>query len=121
MAYVIVCLWLFSVKEGQISLTICPSKIFYHIPCPGCGVTRATTLLFDGEVLKALRMNPNCIFATIFIIAYPVVLILGFIKRCSYIADSYLFLDKILHYKPCLYSLLIVELLIWIHNIIIGI
>lgn len=66
-------------------------------------------------------MNPNCILAAIYIFTYPIILTLSFLNRHSYIVDTYLFIDKLLHYKPYLYMLLIAELSIWIHNIIIGI
>ena len=40
------------------SVPICP---FYHltgIPCPGCGLTRATIAILNGEFHNALLLNP---------------------------------------------------------------
>lgn len=40
------------------SVLVCP---FYHltgIPCPGCGLTRATIAILNGEFYKALLLNP---------------------------------------------------------------
>lgn len=121
LAYVIVCLWLLSVKEGQTTITVCPSKLVYQIPCPGCGVTRATLLMLKGSIVDALMMNPNCLFAVVFLYVYPILLLLGIINKKSYIMLSYQMMDKTLKNKICLYILLVSELMIWIHNIVVGI
>jgi len=39
-------------------LPTCPTALFFGVPCPGCGLTRATLLLFTGDVAGALRMHP---------------------------------------------------------------
>lgn len=36
----------------------CPVQVALGVPCPGCGMTRATHLLFHGDVGAALRMHP---------------------------------------------------------------
>jgi hypothetical protein len=36
----------------------CPMAALYHIPCPGCGMTRALVLLATGDVAGSLRMHP---------------------------------------------------------------
>lgn len=36
----------------------CPTALFLGVPCPGCGLTRATLLLFSGDVAGALHMHP---------------------------------------------------------------
>jgi hypothetical protein len=35
----------------------CPLAALYHIPCPGCGMTRAIALLATGHVRDSFRMN----------------------------------------------------------------
>ena len=35
----------------------CPLAALYHIPCPGCGMTRALVLLARGHVEASLQMN----------------------------------------------------------------
>jgi len=37
---------------------ICPTAGLLGLPCPGCGLTRATLLLFQGEFAKALELHP---------------------------------------------------------------
>ncbi len=36
----------------------CPTALFFGLPCPGCGLTRATFALAAGDVSGALAMNP---------------------------------------------------------------
>lgn len=39
-------------------LPTCPTALFFGVPCPGCGLTRATLLLFSGDIAGAFRMHP---------------------------------------------------------------
>ena len=41
---------------------MCPFKVFLHIDCPGCGLTRATLSLLKGDISKSLHYNYTCIF-----------------------------------------------------------
>ena len=66
-------------------------------------------------------MNPNCLFAIIFLCTYPILLLLSVIRRKPYLMNSYQMMDKMLKNKTCLYTLLAGELIIWLHNIIVGI
>jgi hypothetical protein len=36
----------------------CPTALFFGIPCPGCGLTRATLALFRGELSAAIHFHP---------------------------------------------------------------
>lgn len=37
---------------------LCPSAGMLGLPCPGCGLTRATLLLVQGEFSRALALHP---------------------------------------------------------------
>lgn len=37
---------------------LCPTAGVLGIPCPGCGLTRATLLLLNGEFARALALHP---------------------------------------------------------------
>jgi hypothetical protein len=39
-------------------LPLCPSAAVLGIPCPGCGLTRATLALLHGDLAAALRFHP---------------------------------------------------------------
>jgi hypothetical protein len=36
----------------------CPLARWLHVPCPGCGMSRAVHLLAHGEVAASIAMNP---------------------------------------------------------------
>jgi hypothetical protein len=36
----------------------CPSALFLGVPCPGCGLTRATVAMLHGDFASALRLHP---------------------------------------------------------------
>lgn len=53
--------------------TICPIRIFFGIPCPGCGMTRAFGLLFQGKVVEATEMHPFWIIVVLAAIAFFII------------------------------------------------
>jgi len=46
------------VPSGDPSGAICLSRRLLHIPCPGCGMTRAFAHLAKGEWMAALVLHP---------------------------------------------------------------
>lgn len=47
----------------------CPSAALAHRPCPGCGMTRAMLLLFDGHLGASLAMHPLAVPTTLAYVA----------------------------------------------------
>jgi disulfide bond formation protein DsbB len=41
-----------------VPFSTCAFRIFLHIPCPACGLTRATLAVARGDLTAALRYNP---------------------------------------------------------------
>jgi hypothetical protein len=41
-----------------LSLPVCPTAALFHVPCPGCGLTRATLALMTGDLSGATAFNP---------------------------------------------------------------
>ena len=37
---------------------VCPTALFLGVPCPGCGLTRATLALLRGDFATALHLHP---------------------------------------------------------------
>ncbi len=37
---------------------ICPSAGFFGVPCPGCGLTRATLAWLSGDATRAFHLHP---------------------------------------------------------------
>jgi hypothetical protein len=67
----------------------CWMKYFTGIPCPSCGVTRAITLLLEGDVIGSIMMNPlGLIVASIMLIA-PVWLLRDVIRNKQALFETY--------------------------------
>jgi len=39
----------------------CPSKHFFHIDCPGCGLQRSIIELLEGNLLESFKLYPATI------------------------------------------------------------
>ncbi|HCO68648.1 MAG TPA: hypothetical protein DIT04_12945 [Dysgonomonas sp.] len=50
---------------GDEHFSACPFKFITGIPCPGCGMGRATLALFRGDIQQSLYYNILCIPLTI--------------------------------------------------------
>lgn len=114
LVYLFGIVWIVLNKCLNLSITLCPTKILWGIPCPGCGITRAVKLCFEGDLLAAVRMNPNIILVWIVLPIAPLILIIQLKTRKDYIARINAFLDK----KVYLVIILIAEGSIWIYNIV---
>lgn len=55
--------------------TVCISVIFFGIPCPACGITRATKLMLMGQFQKSFEMHPLLI-----LVIFSVILVYIMIK-----------------------------------------
>ncbi|MDR2474525.1 MAG: DUF2752 domain-containing protein [Bacteroidales bacterium] len=44
-----------------IPLLPCPTKYFFHIDCPGCGLQRSIIALLEGDLAKSLAVYPAAI------------------------------------------------------------
>ncbi len=39
-------------------MKLCPVARLFHVPCPGCGLTRAALAIARGDVIRALALHP---------------------------------------------------------------
>lgn len=46
----------------------CVFKSFFHIPCPGCGMTRAFIAIFNMQILDAIYQNLLAIPLAVFLV-----------------------------------------------------
>jgi len=37
---------------------LCPTRRFFGLPCPGCGMTRALARLWEGDLSASVRLHP---------------------------------------------------------------
>lgn len=114
LVYLFGIVWIVLNKCLNLSITLCPTKILWGIHCPGCGITRAIKLCFEGDLWAAVLMNPNIILVWIILPIAPFILIIQLTTRKDYIARINAFLDK----KIYLVIILIAEGSIWIYNIV---
>ncbi|MGM9802166.1 MAG: DUF2752 domain-containing protein [Candidatus Limisoma sp.] len=101
----------------HLHITICPSKLIFHIPCPGCGITRALILLCHGQFVSAIALNPNILIVIPALIAYPILLFV----RIKYSLDYISKINSWLKLKRVYIPLGIFELAIFAMNIYRGI
>ena len=48
----------------------CPVYAFFHILCPGCGITRALAALLGGRIHEAFHWNPLAIVCMPFLLLF---------------------------------------------------
>jgi hypothetical protein len=53
--FVVVALGIAAVR---FEVPVCPAALLFGIPCPGCGLTRATLALMSGDVRRAVDFHP---------------------------------------------------------------
>lgn len=103
---------------GQTSIIVCPTKLIFHIPCPGCGITRATLLVLNGHIREAFLLNPNVILSILFLFVYPIILLYDIWSKQKTLISAYQLIDSMLK-KPLILGIFaILEIGIWIHNIL---
>ncbi len=97
--------------------SFCLFKYVTGIPCPACGSTRATILLFNGEILKSVLLNPLAlvtnlsIFISLFWLIYEL-----FTDRNEFV--NFMKKDWNLKYKIIVVTIFLLN---WIWNIKKGI
>jgi len=57
--------------------TICLSQLILGLPCPGCGLTRATLALLTLDFPRAFAMHPLVILAWFDVILVAVLMVTG--------------------------------------------
>ncbi|MBQ4262916.1 MAG: DUF2752 domain-containing protein [Bacilli bacterium] len=90
-------------------IRFCPLFNLFHIPCPGCGLTRALKLLLKGKILESLKYNILILPISIIVIIYVILLL---IKKEHLIEN---FAKK--HKKIIIVIAIILTLITWIINI----
>jgi hypothetical protein len=56
-ALAVAAVWIVSALPAALGAQRCVIATLWHVPCPGCGMTRALRLLADGQVGASFRMH----------------------------------------------------------------
>lgn len=110
-------LWLlYAVLCDGDCVSVCPSRLLFSLPCPGCGTTQAALLLVTGKVRAGVVMNPNALLLMLFSPAYVMMLVADKAKG----APLGVTFDKIVsRTRNVLIPLLVIlEVVVWIKNIL---
>ncbi len=97
---------------------VCLFKHITGIPCPSCGTTSSILVLFQGELLAALSMNPLGFVVLGIMIVVPIWIFLDLITRKETFWNVYKGMEKLLR-QPLVYiPAILLIVIIWILNII---
>lgn len=114
-------IWLFyninAVLNTHSGIEICTIKRLTTLPCPSCGSTRAVISLINGDLQKALLINPLGIVIALALLMLPFWLLYDLLLKKETLLKFYKVAEQFLQ-KPkiaLLFALLV--LMNWIWNI----
>jgi hypothetical protein len=97
--------------------SVCIIKNISGFPCPSCGATRAVQLLFKGNLLGSIQMNPFGIIISLILTVLPFWIGLDWILKKETFYTFYNKMEWLLKQKKIAIPLIILVLLNWIWNI----
>ncbi len=63
---------------------LCPFALVTHVPCPGCGLGRATLALLSGDLVEALRAHPLAPIISPIVLVTLASSAVGYVRRGSW-------------------------------------
>jgi len=98
-------------------VTLCAFKSITSVPCPGCGMGRATLSLLRGDIEESFHYNILCLPFTLLIVIALTWLFIDLIKRQE---TFFKFIKKDIkvQYKLLLVTIILID---WTVNIIRGV
>ncbi len=57
-------------EASRLGLVLCPFRLLTHLPCPGCGMTRAMLALGHDDLRTALVAHPLSPFLAVALVAW---------------------------------------------------
>lgn len=110
-------LWLLFSIVTDVNVVVCPSKLIFGIPCPGCGTTHAAKLLLSGDIVGSIIYNPNALLLISFAMVYISTVLWDYVCKHSIGATFCYFMPS--SWRRLLYLFIfLIEVIIWIRNII---
>jgi len=83
--------------------TVCLSTLIAGIPCPACGITRATGYLLTGRVKESLQMHPLLILIIIGFILY--IILKKNLKNYRFFIKSYVIICSLIFFFFYIYRM----------------
>lgn len=105
--------------DGQI--IICPSKLIYNIPCPGCGMTRACLALLKLDFSSAFHYNMNSFIVLPVGIVCSFLLLWDLVFKNNLMYRLYRSVISIFNKRGWICLLLLFEGIIWVRNLVLDI
>lgn len=97
--------------------SVCIINNVSGLPCPSCGATRAVQLLFKGDFMGSILMNPFGIIISLILILLPFWIVIDLILKKETFYTFYNKMESILKQKYIAIPLIILVVLNWIWNI----
>lgn len=105
------------VKNSGLDLTVCVFKRVTGFPCPSCGTTRAVSYMFNGEIVKALFLNPFGIIVASIMVVSPSWIIWDTVTKKQSFYNFYIETEKLIRKKEIAIPLIVLVILNWVWNI----
>ncbi|MBC7524095.1 MAG: DUF2752 domain-containing protein [Flavobacterium sp.] len=103
--------------SSNMSFNGCLIKKITGFPCPSCGTTRAVILIWQGQFLNSIYLNPFGIFVFIIMTLFPFWIFYDILFRKKTLFNSYIKTETIFKTKWIALLLIVLVLLNWIWNI----
>ena len=97
--------------------SVCIIKNISGFPCPSCGTTRAVQLLFKGDFMGSILMNPFGIIISGILTLLPFWIVIDLILKKKTFYTFYNKMECLLKQKIIAIPLIILVILNWIWNI----
>ena len=97
--------------------SVCIIKNISDFPCPSCGSTRAVQLVFKGDFMGSILMNPFGIIISAILTLLPFWIVIDLILKKETFYTFYNKMECLLKQKKIAIPLIILVLLNWIWNI----
>ena len=101
--------------------SFCIIKNVTGYPCPSCGTTRDVKLLYHGELISSLQMNPFGIIVAMLMLVIPFWIIFDLLFKKDTFYRNYKKTETIISNKPLAITLIVLVIINWIWNIYKGI
>ena len=95
----------------------CLFKKITTYPCPSCGTTRSVQLVFKGEFLSSLLLNPFGILVATIMLVVPFWIGIDLIKKSDSFFKFYKASEQFISKKPIAILLFLLVVLNWYWNI----